>query len=332
MNQFATGLLATDFLEYRMPPFVGRGWKVTYRVDPRRQHHIVLGNKVVFAKEIVIHAGNQILAQKAIGLIHSALVLLWNDPLIADHSWIVEDLVAQRTAIKLGRKPLFQVSTNELPIACLIAAKASFKRQFTYALHKFLLSTQIYAPDVRSLDPSEGVHHRLSRFPEDHVRFSYAIIAAYSVIEELGLEPRVFPPKHPSTMVAGTWDPYLKAHLETRLIKAGVDLNDKVLWQLRGPRTRIERDRPPRTIAKQTWARGFIRDAKVEVVDALANASWLRSRVSSHRFSTKVSALSVYDVSNVQHLARRLLLEQAGYWRYHRSTQTKLGARKPKKD
>jgi len=323
MSQFATGLITTDFLEHARPPFIGKNWRLVYRVEPQPRHHMVYGRRVVRGREIIIEAQNQVVAQKVISLIHGALLLLWNGPFMADLYWRVEEVGTQKIRLKSGGKALFQLETGEIPVACGIAAKLSFNRRLTYAVHKFVLSHQVYAPDLRSLDPSEGIHHPLSSFPEDHVRFSYAIIAAYSVIEELALEPRTFPPGHPSTIVKGVWDPYIKNELENRLKRAEVDLNDKVLWLLRGTKTRIEKHRPPRRISKQKWARGPVRDVQVEVIDAIADASWLRSKISSHRFSTKVAALSVYDVANVQHLARRMLLERLGFWRYNLKRQKK---------
>jgi hypothetical protein len=54
----------------------------------------------------------------------------------------------------------------------------------------------------------------------------------------------------------------------------------------------------------------------VSIVDAIAHASWLRSRVSAHKLKYEFArVLSVYDVSNAQFFARRLLLESLRLWR-----------------
>ena len=58
-------------------------------------------------------------------------------------------------------------------------------------------------------------------------------------------------------------------------------------------------------------------DIYVKLIDAIAYASWLRSSVSAHRISRLSKSLTVYDVANIQHLARRLLLETLGFWNYH---------------
>jgi hypothetical protein len=316
VQRFATGLITTDFLEYPRPPFIGKSCRILNRLDPHRKCNAFDGKSIIRGREIVIEAQNRTAAQKVVGLIHGAAVLLWNDPILANQFWIVEEVKRQRN-LQEGQRPLFQLCANELPLASMIAARASFRRNLVYALQKFLLSNQIFAPDVRSLDPSEGVYHHLSVFPDDHVRFAYAIIAGYSVIEELEMEPRMFPPEHPSTFANGKWDPVIRGDLENRLRAHRIDLSERVIWHLRGPPTRLQKKRPPRTTGKYPWTRGFVRDQAVEVIDAIADASWLRSKVSSHRLSDRASALSVYDVVNVQHLARRLLLEHLGFWRFH---------------
>ena len=50
--------------------------------------------------------------------------------------------------------------------------------------------------------------------------------------------------------------------------------------------------------------------------DAIARASFLRSRVSSHKLGRKAASLTALDVANVQLLARRLLLEHLGVFKY----------------
>jgi hypothetical protein len=72
----------------------------------------------------------------------------------------------------------------------------------------------------------------------------------------------------------------------------------------------------PRNPKKAPWARWDVRDIQIDVVDAIAHVSWLRSKVSAHKSDPQsVRLLSVYDVSNAQRLARRLLLETLGFWK-----------------
>jgi hypothetical protein len=90
------------------------------------------------------------------------------------------------------------------------------------------------------------------------------------------------------------------------------------VWSVRGGRSRLEAERPQHlytTSARTPWTKWDIRDRHVEVVDAIGHASFLRSKVSSHRLKPSwARMLSAYDVANVQHLARRLVLETLDYW------------------
>jgi hypothetical protein len=58
-----------------------------------------------------------------------------------------------------------------------------------------------------------------------------------------------------------------------------------------------------------------VRDVELSLIDGIAMASWLRSKVSTHRFSEKVRSLTPYDIHNVQSLARLLLLGRCKLWK-----------------
>jgi hypothetical protein len=196
----------------------------------------------------------------------------------------------------------------------MVAAKASQRRHFVYALAQYTLSASIHANQLVDLHPEEGGHLPVSPFCEDHVRFAYAIVTAYAVIEQLGLEVRASD-KRPS-MIDGLWNPDVKSDLESRLRQRGVDVAQQISWNVRGPARRIERVRPPISQGKADWARHGVRDCYVELIDAIAYLSWLRSKVAAHKAGKLVTGLSPYDVANGQGLARRLLLESLGFWRY----------------
>jgi hypothetical protein len=71
-----------------------------------------------------------------------------------------------------------------------------------------------------------------------------------------------------------------------------------------------------RKVRPSPWSRWDILDVEVAIVDTIAHASWLRSRVSAHKLKYEFArVLSVYDVSNAQFLASRLLLESLRLWR-----------------
>ncbi len=115
------------------------------------------------------------------------------------------------------------------------------------------------------------------------------------------------------------WNPVVRSELEDRLERAGVNLDEEFYWNLRGKQTRIEVKRKTEITKLAPWAvRHIVRDGEIHISDALAQASFLRSHIAAHSLEDKkwLRVLSIYDVSNIQFLARRLLLESLGHWRY----------------
>jgi hypothetical protein len=107
----------------------------------------------------------------------------------------------------------------------------------------------------------------------------------------------------------------VREDLEQRLRKAGVDLNESFPWNRRGSTTVLEKAKPAqiRELRRAPWARWIVRDTFIEIVDAIAHVSMLRSKVAAHRMSPKYArVLSLYDAVNAQELARRLLIESLG--------------------
>jgi len=148
-----------------------------------------------------------------------------------------------------------------------------------------------------------------------HTYLAHAIVLAYGAIEEMGLDVRASN-KRPS-FKDGAWNPPVLNDLERRLRAAGVDPYDTVVWGVRGPRTRLERARPPKAQSRAPWTRWpDVRDVNVTVVDAIAHASWLRSKVTAHAGNKDlVRVLSPHDVANAQQVARFLLLTKHGILR-----------------
>jgi hypothetical protein len=141
----------------------------------------------------------------------------------------------------------------------------------------------------------------------------YAIIAFYSVLEELGLEIRASS-KNPS-MINGKWNPKVKDELEDRLTKNGIDINELFDWNLRNTPTKIEKRKKPDLLKKSPWAFLTRRDSQINITDAIVTISWIRSKIAAHRLNDAITSISIYDASNASLLARRLLLERLGYWK-----------------
>lgn len=313
---YFTGLLTSvDELGQPSPPFNGAGWYVDFlkeRRDPPRLYN---------GKEIVIHAKSWHTAQRALNLILSSLLLYSGNPPLVEMEFFAHNDEEPDFYDPLIRKSMLEkfLNTTGIAIACEIAAKASRKQKWVYALSKYKFSISLYGVFHVDLEPFRAPHLSVSVFPDDHVMFSHAIISAYSVIEDLGLQIRASQ-KKPSR-INGKWNPPVKHDLEARLSGAGVDLEEPILWTLRGAKRKTERKREVPTLSKAPWAGGPVRDSEVEIIDAIAYADWLRGCVASHGVKQLTKVLSPYDVVNVQHLARRLLLEILGYWGYYYEKQ-----------
>jgi hypothetical protein len=315
--RFATGFVAIDHFEYPPVRLRGRNWRIRFgpQISGESTTNTLLGNRVIESKEVFITAESETVARRVASDIVGAMTLLeGSSALIPDLSdafhW------QHDPAPNVKRLHAGHWATSGFPLACRIAVRVSYSLRLEYALAKFKLSSETASFGWIDLDPCHSETIPRWHRAEDHVRLATAIVLAYSVLEELELEVRASA-RNPSS-VKGQWNPVVKRELEDRLEQAGIDLSDPVVWSVRGGKSRLEAERPQHLYATSTrtpWTRWDIRDRHVEVVDAIGHASFLRSKVSSHRLKPSwVRMLSAYDVANVQHLARRLFLETLGYW------------------
>jgi len=311
-KSFHTGLLIHgDFLRrYPCPPFKGKSWHISFS-EYKDKRCLSIQN------EVIIHASNQISAQKTLNLILNSLALYSGEP-ISPFGYPELHVYCNQETAEEQENDIPEVSTkffgtSGIPVACLIASKASHRKKYIYAIAKYNFSLSLYSQFGVDLEPWSAPHLPVSKHPEDHIAFSHAIISAYSVVEEIGLEVRASSKKQ--SMIKGCWNPKVKFELEQRLQRAGVDLSDKLLWTMSGTKRKLEKKKELQIFDKMRWSSGPVRDATVEVVDAINYASWLRGYVSSHKVKEITEVISPYDIINVQHLARRLILEPFGIWR-----------------
>jgi len=321
---FHTGLHTSDWHRFPAPPYRGQGWAVNFLKQKSEfpQGGEYVGDRLYPFKEVILSARNQMAAQRALDTILSAHNLLEGSNFFHKLSSgpqvvspVEED--ARDTSEGTAREqPAFHSSPN-IPLACLIAAKVSRRLRFVYALARLAISMEILSVPTIELDPTHSLNLPKSEFPEDHIRMATAIVSAYAAIEELGLTIRASN-QNPSR-INGAWNPRVRSELESRLMGAGVDLSEPSYWNLRGKRTRIETKRAPEITQPARWAiKNVVRDGQMHISDAIAYASFLRSTIAAHTSGDKsyLRVLSVYDVANVQFLARRLFLESVGYWQY----------------
>lgn len=321
MKAYYSRYLVTEYAFYPSTPYKGKGWFISFEDEPSdatSRGHANINGKSYPAKAVIIHAVSRERAQYVADTIYASQCLMRGELPFFGQTVVIPldpDSTEQGDRQYQEMAGPDYVQMSGLPLACLIAVKASYRKAYQYALFKYLLSHQIFSTSDIDLDPC---HWWPTRFvfdsTEHHVRCAYAIVLAYSVLEELSLELRASQ-KNPST-IGGKWNPKVKHELETRLKKAGIDLSETILWTLRDTPTQIERTKPPRIQSRAEWAGLKVRDSEVVLVDAIAYTSWLRSIVSAHKLRELAGSLSYYDVTNAQHLARRLLLERLGFWRY----------------
>lgn len=277
-----------------------------------------INGRIRVPKQIVIYAATEETAQNAADLISAASCLVnedcGKDPIYdQSRAYSATKIHSKRDGFDDFIPP---TKTGEYQFACMVAARASHRKACQYALYKYRLSQQCFYTYTHALEPSEWYPRKfVFSSAEHHVRCAQAIVLGCSILEELGLEIRAH--RQNPSFINGLWNPLVKAELEQRLVKAGVNLSERGLWTMRDTPTRIERERPVPATNKASWAFSKVRDSEVELVDTIARASWLRSKVSAHRLHEISASLNYYDVSNIHYLSRRLLLETLGLWRYH---------------
>jgi hypothetical protein len=304
MRRYFTGIVPSRD-EPRLRSCCGRGWRAFTCPASDETRKSFAGSPT----EIVIEASNASNAQRALSLIQTAHELLEGAP----NSFGISLKVIPVDPLErkqLYPNPLFdresRISMGGFPEACRLAAKASMKRAYMYAFALYHVSQSLHANHPMDLEYTLRPDQRRSPLPHDHVRFAYSIVTAYAVLEQLGLA------LHEQIFANGRWIPEKKKDLEARLTRAGINLSKPGYWLLRGGRTRLELRRRLQGIKKAKWSGGKVRDVEIEVVDAVADLRWVRSRVAAHDVKDMASQISIFDVANAQYLARRCILACLG--------------------
>jgi hypothetical protein len=292
--------------------------KMRKRYPQYSLHQISEGDRTWIAPQLYVEATSRLAAQKVCDLIYACMIILDGSALIDDI-----DLIAvpnNRRNLEgldefaLRRHVQNTIGTDGVIIASRMAARLSRRRPLTYACYKLRLSLNIASAPIVELDPFYNRKaFAVETHPQAHVRFATAITLAYSAIEEMQLEVRAKGGRGVKNE-DGSWDQEAFDDLTGRLAKAHINVDDTQVWNRRGSRTRVHSaPRAPKG-SKSSWARGDVRDQSVSIYDALVAASWMRSKLTTHRYRKETSSITMYDVNNVQCLARRLLMESVGVW------------------
>lgn len=330
---------ATDAEPFPSAGFSGAGWAIMAREVPiengtihdtkhflgmRKKYpkysvgYILYGESASrIAPQLIMHAPSRISAQRAFGILLAAFAIIDGTNMMEMEDAIVVPSNRRRLEdldkYDVLATDTYTISRSGVPIACRLAAKISRSAPLQYAAFKLQLSYRITSRHHIEFSPTyDAKRFGVSRSRLDHVNMASAVTLAYSAIEEMQLEPR--PHGNRPVKKNGVWDDVAYRDLRSRLDRAGVRSTAPVIWNERGPLTRIHKsDRSPKG-TRLSWTRGQVRDKGVTVEDALLMASWLRSKCTTHKFGLATSSISMFDVFNVQSLTRRLVLERSGIW------------------
>ena len=276
-------------------------------IDTSHIHKKGRGELVSFP-ELVVCAQDFNAAQHALQLIVATISICQTIVYFPDEHVAVPLDIEERAHFESKQYILQSVGlqSSGLAAAAKLAARASLTRRHQYAIWKAFSSLRIAPISFSSTHPSYGDWYGVENVPKYHAEFGAAISLAYSAIEELGLELRSLNSK-PSRQ-NGVWDCDAKADVENRLSKAGIPLEKEIIWLVRNSPTRVERASPPPEGRRASWAKHNVRDRHTSILEGLAQARWIRSRVSAHGSSALSKSLTAYDVLNVQGLARYLIM------------------------
>jgi hypothetical protein len=300
-------------MEFPENKFRGRNWTVHYREYPDSGTTILTinGRKKFKAKELVIEVADEDRASRCFELLLAAWNAIHVSPFVIEARYHL--LPIDALGIKAREKDFegrAKTETSGFPIVLRLAGKASHRRKLQYAIVKLYLSVRHCC--VHDMDYAEARHVGITSSAFAHVSLATALFLAYSAIEELGFEPRGASRERP-LIKNNVWDAGLRRNLEDRLKKGRINLNETILWMKRYKPTRVGRiATPPGSGAR--WGFGPMRDEEVNIVEAIAVASRLRSRITAHGLPDIARSLTIYDVGNVQQLTRRLILESCGMW------------------
>lgn len=271
------------------------------------------------ADELIIIAENEEVAEDNLNIILSGALLGYPQISKEYKNTYLNDI--EEINDELYSKDEFKKYYKRLELigyGCLILSKVNKDLQLMYALEKYKLSLELCSMTPHSAHPKYGqIFENYTVLKQYHTKAAFAIISAYSVIEELGLEIRSSSAK-PRFLnkETGEWNPDVLNDINNRLGKIGISQEDNIEWIFRGDKTNVERDLKPYFNNDSKWCKygAEIRDKTLTFPEALHNTSYLRNFIAAHKFRDIIQYISPYDVFNVQCLARNLLLRKLKLW------------------
>lgn len=269
--------------------------------------------------ELIIESESEEHAEDLLSIIHGGMLLAYPEPSLTSNFTFITEIHVVHEERYLGEpfRNYFKRLEN-LGFGCRFANATIDDKQEIYALEKYKISLELFCFTPHSAHPRYGqVFNHYDVQHQSHARSAFAIISAFSVIEELGLEIRSSF-KNPRFIDSdkGTWNEKVLQDIQQRLEKSGISNELTFDWIFRGSPTRIENEVKPFFGFDSQWVvyGDEVRDQTLTFPEAIHNASYLRNFIAAHKFNELTQFISPYDVFNIQGLARQLILRKLGLW------------------
>ena len=271
--------------------------------------------------ELLIHAKSEEEAEDLFSIIHGGMLIAYPSPGLTSECQLLSEIEDEEREKLVYNEEFFRSRFKRLEnigFGCQFANAAIRDKKAIYAIEKYKISLGLSSFTPHSADPNYGqVFENYDIQHQSHTRSAFAIISAFSVIEELGLEIRSGA-KNPRFLDVdrGEWNPKIHDNISKRLKEAGVNSDLTIDWVFRGNPTRIENEIKPIFGYDSQWQvyGPEIRDKTLTFPEAIHNASYLRNFIAAHKFNELTQYISPYDVFNIQGLARQLILRKYDLW------------------
>jgi hypothetical protein len=268
--------------------------------------------------ELIIEAPNEDVAEDFISIMQAGMLLAFPDASIIQNFIFITEYHESRNKLYIDNFFDHLKKFDDVAFGCLIAERTINDNQLAYAIEKYKTSIGLTSFNPDSADPSYGqVFDNFDLKRDYHTKAAFAIIAAFSIIEELGFEIRSSQ-KKPRFLNSdtGEWNPNVLTDIQTRLNQSNIPSETTFDWAYRGQPTRIEQQIKPYFGFESEWIKygEKVRDKTLTIPEAIHNASYLRNFIAAHKFNELTQYISPYDVFNVQTLSRKLILNKLGLW------------------
>lgn len=297
---------------------VDGGTIITHYSPPKKP--VVSNLSAIPMMELLIEAESEETAENLLSLIHGGILLAYPEP--SNTLNFVHLIEYKENDNKLyNEQPFFSYlkKIENIGFGCRIASIALENKQLTYSIEKYIVSLGLTSFTPKSADPIYGqVFENYDIKHSYHTRSAFAIVSAFSIIEELGLEVRSSStnPRFLNNQT-GEWNPKVLNNITERLTKSNIDDTLTIDWIYRGKPTKIEKETKPLFGFDSKWIdyHKDVRDKTLTFPEAIHHASYLRNFIASHKFKELTQYISPYDVNNVQSLARQLIIRKMKMWK-----------------